>query len=264
MSALTDRAREWADEIDSEYGGVTPADADFLRELADEADRGNGSAFLKNLAEAALNREQHARLAAEATIVQLREALKKIPFEGLGEGRKIVRAALAPHVAFDREPSEVHIKRGQEIDAALAGVPSTPPDQAGEPWVEAFGGSKEQLVARLEGMGVRMSAFDEDEDEDLGDAGDARVQATDQGTAAEIADMQHRLEGLESVQRCNDPDTNGDGMRLCDLWPDHEGPHANAEGFEWKRRSGTPSAERSPDSGSSLAAVSVPPEAEGL
>lgn len=63
------------------------------------------------------------------------------------------------------------------------------------------------------------------------------------GTAAcsgGVPDALHRLEGLESVRRCNDPDPNGDGMRLCDLWPDHEGPHVNVSSddgvTEWRNR----------------------------
>jgi hypothetical protein len=52
-----------------------------------------------------------------------------------------------------------------------------------------------------------------------------------------IALAAHQLEGLESVRRCNDPMPTGDGMQLCDLWPDHEGPHVNAAGsYEWRNR----------------------------
>jgi hypothetical protein len=137
--------------------------------------------------------------AAEGIIAQLREALSEIfgfqvdPDDDasycLAEVRKIALAALAPHVAFDRKPSEVHIKRGQEIEAALAvaevgcadedplgsgahgpvpkagpsssaaGVPSTPP----EPQPGDFMHLPEH---------VEM-----DTDEVLGGVGDARVTA---------------------------------------------------------------------------------------
>ncbi len=53
----------------------------------------------------------------------------------------------------------------------------------------------------------------------------------------ERPDLLHRLKGLESVRRCNDPMPTGDGTQLCDLWPDHDGPHVNAEtSSEWKSR----------------------------
>lgn len=66
----------------------------------------------------------------------------------------------------------------------------------------------------------------------------AGVANSEYGVAAlrAIYDLEHRLEGLESLRRCNDVMPSGDGMELCDLWPNHDGPHANAAGLQWRAK----------------------------